>query len=45
MHNVMDGYRGLRMVVSLNGDRVFSLAVIVAALLAGGALMEALRPF
>jgi hypothetical protein len=42
MQTVMDGYRGLRLVIRLNWDRVFVLGTIVAGLLAGAFLGQAL---
>lgn len=39
---VMDGVRGLRLVISLNWDRVFVLGTILAGLLAGAFLGQAL---
>lgn len=35
MQMVMQGYRGLSILVWLNADRLFMLGVVVAALLAG----------
>jgi len=46
MQMVMDGYRGLRLLVWLNWDRIFVLGTVVVGLLAGaflgGALIEPL---
>jgi hypothetical protein len=39
---MMDGMRGLRLVISLNWDRVFFLGTILAGLLAGAFLGQAL---
>jgi hypothetical protein len=42
MLNVVKGYRGLRLLWSLNWDRLFALAVIFAALFLGAALIPVL---
>jgi hypothetical protein len=42
MRTVMDGYRGLSLLVGLNWDLVFSLGTIVVGLLAGAFLGTAL---
>ncbi|HMO06652.1 MAG TPA: hypothetical protein PKD10_03255 [Paracoccaceae bacterium] len=44
MQTVMDGYRGLSLIVKLNWDRIFTLGTIVAGLLAGAFLGQALQP-
>lgn len=44
MQDVMNGYRGLQLLVVLNRDRLFSLAVILLALQAGVLVMDALAP-
>ena len=45
MHLVMDGYRGLSLLVWLNWDRFFTLGTIVVGLLAGAFLGSAImRP-
>jgi hypothetical protein len=41
MQNVANGYRALQVLVGLNWDRLFSLAVIFAALFAGAFLIDA----
>lgn len=38
MQLVMDGYKGLRLLVWLNWDRIFMLGTVVAGLLAGAFL-------
>jgi len=38
MQLVMDGYKGLRLLVWLNWDRIFILGTVVAGLLAGAFL-------
>jgi cytochrome bd-type quinol oxidase subunit 2 len=38
MQAVMDGYRGLRLVVGLNWDRVFFFGTLLVGLLAGAFL-------
>lgn len=38
MRTITEGYRGLSLLVSLNGDRLFFPAAIAVALLAGGYL-------
>lgn len=38
MQAVMDGYRGLRLVVGLNWDRVFFFGTLIVGLLAGAFL-------
>ncbi|MDZ4134442.1 MAG: hypothetical protein U1D06_02450 [Paracoccaceae bacterium] len=42
MQTVMDGYKGLSLVVDLNWDRVFSLGTIIVGLLAGAFLGNAI---
>ena len=42
MEAVVDGYRGLSLLMRLNWDRVFFLGTIVVGLLAGGFLGQAL---
>ncbi|MDP4032603.1 MAG: hypothetical protein Q8P60_07125 [Pseudorhodobacter sp.] len=44
MQTVMDGYRGLSLLVGLNWDRVFMLGTIVVGLLAGAFLGSVLVP-
>jgi hypothetical protein len=43
MQMVIDGYRGLSLIVTLNWDRIFTLGTIVAGLLAGAFLGQALQ--
>ncbi len=38
MDMVMDGYKGLRLLVWLNWDRIFTLGTVVVGLLAGAFL-------
>jgi hypothetical protein len=38
MQSVMEGYRGLSLLVTLNFDRIFSVGTIVVGLLAGAFL-------
>ncbi len=38
MDIVMDGYKGLRLLVWLNWDRIFTLGTVVVGLLAGAFL-------
>jgi hypothetical protein len=40
MQHVIQGYRGLRLLVNLNWDRLVALAIIFAALFAGAALID-----
>lgn len=40
MQHVIQGYRGLRLLVNLNWDRLFSLGIIFGALFAGAALIN-----
>lgn len=40
MQHVIKGYRGLRLLMNLNWDRLFALGVIFGALFAGAALIE-----
>lgn len=35
MHTLTDGYRGLRLLVSVNGDRLFHAAMLILALFVG----------
>jgi hypothetical protein len=42
MQMVMEGYRGLSLLVRLDWDRVFVFGTIMAGLLAGGFLGQAL---
>jgi len=42
MQNVMQGYRGLSLLVDLNWDMIFSLGTIVVGLLAGAFLGSAI---
>lgn len=41
MQTVMEGYRGLSLLVDLNWDRIFSLGTILVGLLAGAFLGSA----
>jgi hypothetical protein len=41
MQTVMNGYRGLTLVIRLNWDRVFFLGTIIVGLLAGAFLGQA----
>jgi hypothetical protein len=43
MQHVIQGYRGLRLLVNLNWDRLFALAVMFAALFAGAGLIQLLH--
>lgn len=45
MQTVMNGYRGLSLLVGLNWDWLFSLGTIVVGLLAGAFLGTALVPY
>ncbi len=38
MQHVMNGYRGLSLLVSLNADRIFSIGTVIVGLLAGAFL-------
>jgi hypothetical protein len=38
MQSVMEGYRGLSLLMTLNYDRIFSVGTMVAGLLAGAFL-------
>jgi hypothetical protein len=40
MQHVIQGYRGLRLLVNLNWDRLVALSIIFAALFVGAALIE-----
>lgn len=42
MQTVMDGYRGLSLLVYLNFDRLFTLGTILVGLLAGAFLGQAI---
>jgi hypothetical protein len=42
MQTVMDGYRGISLIVRLNLDRLFTLGTIVVGLLAGAFLGQAI---
>jgi hypothetical protein len=42
MQTVIQGYRGLTMLVGLNWDRIFTVAIVIAGLLAGAFLGQAL---
>lgn len=42
MQTVMNGYKGLSLLVGLNWDRIFSLGTIVVGLLAGAFLGNAI---
>lgn len=43
METVVKGYRGLQVLVGLNWDRLFSLAIIFAALFAGAYVIDLTR--
>lgn len=45
MQTMMNGYRGLSLLMVLNSDRFFSAATILVALLAGGYLGSLLTPY
>ncbi len=45
MQTVMNGYRGLTLLVGLNWDRVFILGTILVGLLAGAFLGSTLAPY
>lgn len=42
MHMVMDGYQGLSLIVRLNWDRIFMVGTLIAGLLAGAFLGQAI---
>jgi hypothetical protein len=42
MHMVMDGYQGLSLIVRLNWDRLFMVGTLIAGLLAGAFLGQAM---
>lgn len=42
MQTVMDGYRGLSLIMKLNVDRLFTLGTVVVGLLAGAFLGQVL---
>ena len=42
MHMVMDGYQGLSLIVRLNWDRIFMVGTLIAGLLAGAFLGQAM---
>ncbi|MDE3078728.1 MAG: hypothetical protein KGI94_01685 [Paracoccaceae bacterium] len=42
MHMVMEGYQGLSLIVRLNWDRLFIVGTLVAGLLAGAFLGQAM---
>lgn len=44
MQTVIQGYRGLSLVISLNWDRIFTLGTVVVGLLAGAFLGSAIMP-
>lgn len=44
MQTVLNGYRGLSLLLGLNWDRIFTLGTIVVGLLAGAFLGAALAP-
>jgi hypothetical protein len=44
MQTVMNGYRGLSLLIGLNWDRVFFVGTILVGLLAGAFLGSALSP-
>lgn len=44
MQTVLNGYRGLSLLLGLNWDRIFTLGTIVVGLLAGAFLGSALMP-
>jgi hypothetical protein len=45
VQHVIQGYRGLRLLVNLNWDRLVSLAIIFGALFAGAAVIELLHTY
>lgn len=42
MQTVIQGYRGLSLLVGLNWDRILTVAIVIAGLLAGAVLGQAL---
>jgi len=44
MQSVTKGYRGLQVLIGLNWDRLFSLAIIFAALFAGAYVIDVTHP-
>ena len=42
MQTVIQGYRGLTMLVGLNWDRIFTVVIVIAGLLAGAFLGQVL---
>lgn len=44
MQSVVQGYRGLQVLLGLNWDRLFSLATIFAALFAGAYVIQMTHP-
>ena len=45
MQTMVQGYRGLSLLMVLNWDRLFSVGVIALALLAGGYLGSLMAPY
>lgn len=44
MQAVIQGYRGLSLIISLNWDRIFTLGTVIVGLLAGAFLGTAIMP-
>jgi hypothetical protein len=44
MQAVIQGYRGLSLVISLNWDRIFTIGTVIVGLLAGAFLGTAIMP-
>jgi len=44
MQSVVNGYRGLQVLMGLNWDRLFSLSIIFAALFAGAYVIDLTYP-
>jgi hypothetical protein len=42
MQTMIQGYRGLTLLVGLNWDRIFTVAIVIAGLLAGAFLGQVL---
>lgn len=45
MQTMMDGYRGLSLLMTLNWDRFFSVGTIALALLAGAYIGSLMAPY
>ncbi len=45
MQRVMEGYRGLSLIVKLNWDTFFTLGTVIVGLMAGAFLGATLLPF